>query len=312
MRLLKEIHELFGSYHLKSGIYHFHRDEFAQAVKFLRKALENSDEGESDESSTIRFYLTQTYLSWAEAGEEAGEIPQALEACHHALEFEPGFPDLHFRLGRLLERTGENEEAAASYCKAAELNPEYIEAHRALGFLRLRTGAAPAAAEAFGTVHALAIAAVDAPYRKGIHALTDGDAAVAEQAMREAFLRHPDLFEYHYRNGLRSLKAGDFEDSCNHLASAAELGYHYTDLYNYLGVAYAELERTEEAIAAFKRSIEGNPEYLAARLNLGFTYAGAGLHREAVEVLTRALELQPSLQPAKAKLEELRANRKDT
>ena len=43
MRLLKEIRHLIGNYHVKSGVYHYYRNEFKQAIGFLRKAL--SDPG---------------------------------------------------------------------------------------------------------------------------------------------------------------------------------------------------------------------------------------------------------------------------
>ena len=39
MRLLKEIRTLMGNYHVKSGIYHYYRNEFKQAVDFFKKAL---------------------------------------------------------------------------------------------------------------------------------------------------------------------------------------------------------------------------------------------------------------------------------
>jgi tetratricopeptide (TPR) repeat protein len=312
MRLVKEIHPLLGSYQLKSGVYHFYRNEYPQAVKFLRKALDSAAGCPQGEEPIVRFFLTQTFLSWSESSEDDGDIEAALEACRRALDVEPGFPDLHSRLGRLLEQTGDLEEAAGSYRRATELNPEYAEAHRALGFVRLRAGAAEEAAEAFATVFSLAVATLETPYRTGLQALQGGDVEGAEQAMREAFFRRPDLFNYHYRQGLRRLKAGEFEAALTHLEAAGNLGHRFADLDNYLGVAYAELGRTQEAIGSFKRSIDCNPGYLAARLNLGFTCAGAGYMREAEEELARALELDPSTHAARAKLEEIRAAKEST
>jgi tetratricopeptide (TPR) repeat protein len=128
--------------------------------------------------------------------------------------------------------------------------------------------------------------------------------------MRAAFLRRPDLFDYHYRRGLRLLKAGSYADAIEHLESACDLGPRFADLVNYLGVAYAEVGRTEEAIAAFRRALEKNPSYLVPRLNLGFTLAQAGQPREAEEELARALEIQANCPPARAKLEEIRSARK--
>ena len=40
MRLLREVRNLMGSYHVKSGIYHYYRNEFKQAVDNVKPALE--------------------------------------------------------------------------------------------------------------------------------------------------------------------------------------------------------------------------------------------------------------------------------
>ena len=41
MRLLSEIRNYLGNYHVKSGMYHYYRAEYTQAVDFLRKALKD-------------------------------------------------------------------------------------------------------------------------------------------------------------------------------------------------------------------------------------------------------------------------------
>jgi cytochrome c-type biogenesis protein CcmH/NrfG len=71
------------------------------------------------------------------------------------------------------------------------------------------------------------------------------------------------------------------------------------------------MERWHDAIAAFRRALELNPEYPFARLNLAFALAHAGMEREATEELRAVLQRDPNNQPALAKLEELSAPRKD-
>ena len=62
MRLLKEIQNLMGNYHLKSGVYHYYRNEYPQAVDFLRKALKDDGLRES-ERRTVRYYTTRPWSS---------------------------------------------------------------------------------------------------------------------------------------------------------------------------------------------------------------------------------------------------------
>ena len=58
MRLLKEVRNLIGNYHLKSGIYHYYRNEFKQAVDFFRRALKDEPNLSDSDRRIARYYLT--------------------------------------------------------------------------------------------------------------------------------------------------------------------------------------------------------------------------------------------------------------
>src|SRR5258706_2540088 len=86
MRLLKEVRNLMGSYHVKSGIYHFYRNEFKQAVDFFTKALKDDPSvGESDRK-TARYFLTQTFMQSAEKFSAAGDLEGAAREYFRATE----------------------------------------------------------------------------------------------------------------------------------------------------------------------------------------------------------------------------------
>ena len=123
MRLLKIVHSQLGSYHLKSGIYHFYRHEFKQAIEFFGKALQNPDKLEEADLRMIRYYLTQTHISAGEEAEEAGEFSQAIEAYEAALADSPDYPDLHFRIGQLRIQLGEMDQAVVSLQRAIQIQP---------------------------------------------------------------------------------------------------------------------------------------------------------------------------------------------
>src|SRR2546426_9415339 len=72
MRLLKSVRSQLGNYHLKSGIYHFYRNEFKQAIDFFAKALQNSEKLDEADLRMIRYYLTQTHITAGELAEGAG------------------------------------------------------------------------------------------------------------------------------------------------------------------------------------------------------------------------------------------------
>src|SRR5438093_9766260 len=115
MRLLKSVRSQLGNYHLKSGIYHFYRNEFKQAIDFFAKALQNSEKLDEADLRMIRYYLTQTHITAGELAEEAGELGRAIESYEAALGDSPDYPDLHFRIGLLRVRLGEMDKAVAAF-----------------------------------------------------------------------------------------------------------------------------------------------------------------------------------------------------
>ena len=55
MRLLSEIRSRLGNYHIKSGMFHYYRGEYSQALEYLEKALASGQLTASDEA-IARYY----------------------------------------------------------------------------------------------------------------------------------------------------------------------------------------------------------------------------------------------------------------
>ena len=74
MRLLKEVRNLMANYHVKSGIYHYYRNEFKQAVEFFRRALRDEPNLTDSDRRISRYYLTQTFMNSAEESLRLGSV----------------------------------------------------------------------------------------------------------------------------------------------------------------------------------------------------------------------------------------------
>lgn len=309
MRLLREIRTMMGSYHVKSGIYHYYRNEFKQAVDFFTKALRDEPPlGEADRRNA-RYYLTQTYIRSAEKLAAAGDLEAAARDYVRATEVSPEFPDIRFNLGRTYEQMDRADDAIEQYQRAIASNEDYDHARSALAFCLLRAGRDEEAAEAFAALLGLRTRRLTAPYEKGLQRLREGMSAEAEDFFKEAFQSAPYEFETHYRAALELLKSEQFERALEELDQAIRFGPKYGDLHNFRGVALCELGRNDEGIAAFRRSIGLNPDYVIARLNLAFAYIRVGQYKDAEGVLEAVLEQDPSQTVASAKLEELRTGK---
>ena len=309
MRLLKEVRNLMGSYHVKSGIYHFYRNEFKQAVDFFTKALKDDPSvGESDRK-TARYFLTQTFMQSAEKFVAAGDLEGAAREFLRATEVSPDFPDIRFNLGRVYEGLDRVDDALAQYRRAIASNAHYDHARSALAFCLLRAGRNDEAVEAFAALIALRMRRLSEPYENGLQRLREGETAQAYECFREAFLSAPNKFEGHYREALTLLRSEQFEKALVELDAAIALGPNFGDLHNFRGVALCELGRVDDGIASFRRAVALSPDHSVARLNLAFALLRAGLFKDAEHVLEEVLVQEPSQSVASAKLEELKTGR---
>lgn len=309
MRLLKEIRTLLGSYHLKSGIFHYYRNEFKQAASFLRKASKDQARMTEGELRTARFYLTQTYVSSARRREQQQDLEGASADYARALEVSPDFPDIRFMHGKVLEELGQGEAAIEEYRRAIASNPFYLDARVALAFCLLASDRRSEASAAFSEALELRLDKIRAPAEQGLEHLAAGRGEAAADAFHEAFHSSPTKFEEHYKQALEHLKAEDYEPALDELDRALELSPNFADLHNFRGVALCELGQLEAGAEAFRRSLALNADYQFPRLNLAFALLRAGEFKEAEIELEAVLEQDPTQHAASVKLDELRTGR---
>jgi tetratricopeptide (TPR) repeat protein len=195
MRLLNEIRHYMGNYHVKSGVYHFYRHEYSQAVTFLRKAL-NDETGLSDgDRKNARRYLTLAHKAQAEKLAAGGDLKMAIEELRRAAEVNPTYPDIHYLTAQLLERTGLSGQAVLCYRKAIACHPGYLDARVALGQCLTAAGKLREAAKAFEEAYELKQRSLQKPFEQGVRALRGKRIDEALAFFHEVFLVAPGLAE---------------------------------------------------------------------------------------------------------------------
>jgi Tfp pilus assembly protein PilF len=307
MRLLKEIRNLLGNYHVKSGIYHYYREEYRQAAEFLQKALHSDEKLTASDLRTARYYLTLCFTEAAQKYEDEGQIESALTEYENAVAVSPTYPDIRLKFGRALERQNRPEQAVEQYRQASTTRRPFLDAWVALGFCLLEMKKHEEAADAFRNASEIKTDKVLQPFKAGITALESGNSDQAHRSFHRAFLFVPDLFETHHRKALRLLKKEDYENALLHIDAAIELNPDYLDLHNFRGVTLCEMDRIDEAAEAFRTSMSMNEHYVIPKLNLAFTLLRAGDVKEGEAILESVLEEDPTEPAAQAKLKELRA-----
>lgn len=306
MRPLNEIRNYMGNYHVKSGVYHYYRNEFKQALGFLRKALsDESSLGEAD-LRNARCYLALSLRGLADKLAAGGEIEAALQQLGSAIEVRDDFPDLHFRVAALLEQLGRPDEAIEAYRRALERHAGYVDACVALARCLAAQGDLKGAVTSFERAFEMRIESIRRPFDRGIELLRAGRRDQAFERLQEVFQAAPKISDVYLAQALDSMKAEEYEKALVDLERAIEMNPAYPDLHNFRGIALCEAARPAEAVAAFARAAELCPGQLVPRLNLAFAHLRANQIEEAAAELESILETQPDEPVATAKLEELR------
>jgi TolB-like protein/Tfp pilus assembly protein PilF len=120
------------------------------------------------------------------------------------------------------------------------------------------------------------------------------DQAIAEAKRGLAF--DPNSAEGHARLGHILDFAGRPGEGLPLIEKAMRLDPHYPFMYVFwLGHAFHSLQRYDEAVAAYQRTISRNPDFLYARLWLAAAYARLGRMEEAKAEAAEALRLSPDL-----------------
>jgi len=309
MRLLTEVRNYMGNYHVKSGVYHYYRNEFSQAVAFLRKALTEGQGLSAGDVKNARCYLTLSLKSLGDKLAAAGEIEAAIEETRRAVEISPDWPDLHYAMARLLERAGRPAEAVRSYRKAVAANPSYLDACVALAYCLLAVGRTRAARSAFRRALTVKLERLRAPFKIGLELLERGVTGEAMARLHEVFHSAAPLSDEHLRKALDWMREEEHEKALGEIDRAIHVCPHYPDLHNYRGILLCELGRYEESVEAFRASARLNPVHVVPRLNLAFAQLRAGNTREAEAELESIAVGDPGDVVAPAKLAELRSPR---
>jgi O-antigen ligase/tetratricopeptide (TPR) repeat protein len=127
------------------------------------------------------------------------------------------------------------------------------------------------------------------------------------------------LFNLKYFRGemyyFRSFKYLKDNTTLGNAVRECELSYRIYPLNadnNYeLGKAYARLDEKEKAIWAYLKAIEANPGYDEIYSNLGIMYGETGRIPEAIEALSKSIEINPLSIPTRSYLAQMHIRRKE-
>ncbi len=209
----------------------------------------------------------------------------ALADFRAVLEEHPEFADVRNMAGLCLSLLGQPENALVEFERAVAVNEGYIEAHlnraitlNELGRYEEGRAAFEAASRHEGAIGGRFPAAVSARLANG-----------------------------HMNLGDLYLEGGAAEAAIEQYRTALSMRPEFHDVRNRLAEALMRLERWEAAEAELRTVLDGNPHFLAARLNLGLVHYHSGDREKARLHWERVLQEAPDSSHARAYLSLLRS-----
>lgn len=152
--------------------------------------------------------------------------------------------------------------------------------------------------------------------RKGVNYLNNGQYKFAISALITAIKINPSNAEAHFNLGRAYKRSGKDEQARTEFAISKRLkpnefneyvkkyrvkideGFTDTQNYSELGSAYAEKGMIDDAINAYKKSIEIEPDNAHVHYRLGTLYAMKGKYRDAADEYWMAVEIDPNMSEA--------------
>ncbi len=220
---------------------------------------------------------------------ESDEILRGLEKS------EPSLYILGFERGETLLDWGKARDSIAEFRKALAINPTFDEAWSGLGRAEFALGENQNAAEALGL--ALRLNPRNYLSRRLLARvyLREDKPLQAERELAQVVSEHPDFAEARAEHGLALAKVKRFREAIAELQAASNCGYRDAVAYYYLGVSYSETGDTSDAIGAYQKAVEIDPNYAAAWARLALQYRQRGESSKANEYYRRTCQLSKEL-----------------
>ena len=203
----------------------------------------------------------QDYNNSGTAYQSAGRLPEAVLAYQRAIKMKPTLVEAHHNLGTVYVMQGKLAEAITAYKRVIQLRPDMAEAYVDLG-------------RVYGFAGRL-------------------DEAIAEY--EKALARDATLPYAHYGIGVAYRHKGVFPEAIIALEEAIRLKQDFPVALMQLGYVYRETEQFREALEAFTAITHITPMSAAkAYHEIGVCHTKQGAYPEAIKAFQRALQLNPN------------------
>ena len=203
---------------------------------------------------------------------KADRLDEAAEQYRIALRLNPNDKEVHFWLGQVLASQSQLSEARSELEEALRSDPRNGEYHSEYACVLERLGEKDEARTEHLTAIRLGPRSARNHYEYAMFLFRQSELDQAIPEFELALKYNPGHPEAHYHLGRALFVKGDLEGAKVHYLETARLDPK-APVHSGLGVVYARLGQTSEAIAQFKEALRLRPDDAEAAENLRFVLA---------------------------------------
>jgi tetratricopeptide (TPR) repeat protein len=224
------------------------------AIDYFKKAIEK------DPGFALAYTgLADAYIATYDETKDSILADQAVGAAQRAEQLKDNLPEVHFSLGSAYLATGKSSQAIVEFKRGLELAPNSDQGYVRLGNAYLRSGQKTEAVVTF----------------------------------KKAIEVNPYYWVLHRDLGNAYFSTGDNDKALDEFKRVTELQPENAEGWSNVATVYLRLERYPESIAAYQKSIDLDPTWLAYS-NLGNAYILLKQYPQAIQALEKAVQLGPN------------------
>jgi tetratricopeptide (TPR) repeat protein len=247
------------------GIYYDGRKDYAQAEKFMRKAI------------ALNWSNWTAHADLGNILHSQGKLAEAVTQYDRSIRINPTSAAVHNNLGNALSADGKYADAIAEYRRAIDLDRKYSFPHNNLGFALHQQGDPVEAIAEYRRAIAIDPKYAQAHLNLGNILQDRADYVDAAAEFRRAIDIDPKFASAHYdlANALRA--QGKLDDAIAEYQRVIEINPNYVQAYNNLGTTFYDQGKLDEAIAEYRHALAIDPNHTNAIKNLEKALAKSAL-----------------------------------
>lgn len=228
-----------------------------------------------------------------------GDRAQAVQVLQQFIQTNPGNGDARLLLGSILTESGDYPAAILHLTEGVRLLPRKADAHNALGEAQIAAGDDVAGEASFRKSIALDGKFAQPRINLAVILLKNGNPKEAGDHLDRALTslgRSPEAAHPLYLRGKVYSETDAPEKAVAVLKQAVALQPDFEEAWSDLGEAQKVIFDDDAAFAAYRRSVELNPDNAVSQYRLGAEYLRRGDAHQAVSHLQQAFRLDPENQ----------------